>query len=236
MGTETSPAAPERARWPRLAAAPHPQLRTLLPHGYAGFTEATTPRHLVLPATTSVPPGREDPRLGALSPCVRHGGTWLVDGRGGRLRTVVSGGVAGTAGGLHAPGPALAGAQRPDRRSGRRARRRWPAPWRTAPRDPGPARAVRAAGSVPAWANGQRATTLARGRLGVAAAGHHWWWGADRPDRRRGGLEPAAPDRQVPPAGRAAAQDRGPAGRFDAVWRRLDEHRPLDWGAGCWLR
>jgi AraC-like DNA-binding protein len=50
-----STAAPERARWPRLAASPHPLLRSLLPRGYAGFTEATTPRHLVLPATTSVP-------------------------------------------------------------------------------------------------------------------------------------------------------------------------------------
>ena len=55
MGTATSPAAPERARWPRLAGVPHPQLRFLLPRGYAAFTEATTPRHLVLPATTSVP-------------------------------------------------------------------------------------------------------------------------------------------------------------------------------------
>jgi AraC-like DNA-binding protein len=55
MGTATSTAAPERARWPRLAASPQPQLRSLLPRGYAGFTEATTPRHLVLPATTSVP-------------------------------------------------------------------------------------------------------------------------------------------------------------------------------------
>ena len=51
MGT----AAPERARWPRLVAAPQAQLRRLLPRGYVGFTEATTPRHLVLPATTSVP-------------------------------------------------------------------------------------------------------------------------------------------------------------------------------------
>jgi AraC-like DNA-binding protein len=50
----TSTAAPERARWPRLAAAPEPRLRSLLPRGYGGFTEATTPRHLVLPATTSV--------------------------------------------------------------------------------------------------------------------------------------------------------------------------------------
>jgi hypothetical protein len=52
---EASTAAPERARWPRLATAPHSQLRSLLPRGYAGFTEATTPRHLLLPAATSVP-------------------------------------------------------------------------------------------------------------------------------------------------------------------------------------
>jgi hypothetical protein len=51
----TSTAAPERARWPRLVASPQPQLWSLLPRGYAGFTEATAPRHLVLPATTSVP-------------------------------------------------------------------------------------------------------------------------------------------------------------------------------------
>jgi AraC-like DNA-binding protein len=38
--------------WP---PAPHPRLRGLLPRGYAGFTEVTTSRHLVLPATTSVP-------------------------------------------------------------------------------------------------------------------------------------------------------------------------------------
>jgi AraC-like DNA-binding protein len=54
MGTATS-AAPERARWPRLAGAPHRRLRPLLPRGYAGFTQATAPRHLVLPATASVP-------------------------------------------------------------------------------------------------------------------------------------------------------------------------------------
>jgi AraC-like DNA-binding protein len=46
---------PERARWPRLAAQPAPALRSLLPRGYAGYTEATAPRHLVLPATTAVP-------------------------------------------------------------------------------------------------------------------------------------------------------------------------------------
>jgi AraC-like DNA-binding protein len=37
-----------------VAGAPHPRVRSLLPRGYAGFTEATTPRHLVLPATTAV--------------------------------------------------------------------------------------------------------------------------------------------------------------------------------------
>jgi len=54
MSTATSTAVPERARWPRLAASPQPLLRSLLPRGYAGYTEATTPRHLVLPATTTV--------------------------------------------------------------------------------------------------------------------------------------------------------------------------------------
>jgi AraC-like DNA-binding protein len=53
--TEPAEARPERARWPRLAAAPHPRLRSPLPRGYLGFTEATTPRRLVLPATTAVP-------------------------------------------------------------------------------------------------------------------------------------------------------------------------------------
>jgi hypothetical protein len=55
MSAAKSAGEPERTRRPRLAAAPQPQLRTLLPRGYAGFTEATAPRHLVLPATTSVP-------------------------------------------------------------------------------------------------------------------------------------------------------------------------------------
>jgi AraC-like DNA-binding protein len=55
MGTATSTAAPERARRPRLVASPHPRLRPLLRRGYAGFTQATTPRHLVVPATASVP-------------------------------------------------------------------------------------------------------------------------------------------------------------------------------------
>jgi AraC-like DNA-binding protein len=48
-------AAPERARWPRLAAAPQPLLRSMLRRGYAGFTEATSPRRIVVPATSSVP-------------------------------------------------------------------------------------------------------------------------------------------------------------------------------------
>ena len=55
MGTTSATAAPERVRWPRLVAAPQARLRRLLPRGYVGFTEATAPRHLVVPATTSVP-------------------------------------------------------------------------------------------------------------------------------------------------------------------------------------
>jgi AraC-like DNA-binding protein len=47
-------AAPEQARWPRLAGSPHRRLRSLLPRGYAGYTGATAPRHLILPATASV--------------------------------------------------------------------------------------------------------------------------------------------------------------------------------------
>jgi AraC-like DNA-binding protein len=54
-GTSADGAAPERVRWPRLTAQPHPLLRSLLRRGYAGFTEATSPRRLVLPATASVP-------------------------------------------------------------------------------------------------------------------------------------------------------------------------------------
>jgi AraC-like DNA-binding protein len=53
--TSGSDVRPERARWPRLAAPAHAELRSLLPSGYAGYTEATAPRHLVMPATTAVP-------------------------------------------------------------------------------------------------------------------------------------------------------------------------------------
>jgi AraC-like DNA-binding protein len=53
-GPATLPA-PERVRWPRLAAAPQPLLWSLLQRGYAGFTEATSPRRIVVPATTSIP-------------------------------------------------------------------------------------------------------------------------------------------------------------------------------------
>ena len=55
MPSQPSPAAPERARWPRLSASPHEVLGPLLPRGYAAFTEATAPRHLVIPASASVP-------------------------------------------------------------------------------------------------------------------------------------------------------------------------------------
>lgn len=45
----------EAARWPRVAGSPHPRLRSVAPRGYGGFTEATAPRHVVMPATTAVP-------------------------------------------------------------------------------------------------------------------------------------------------------------------------------------
>lgn len=54
MTESGSPAAPEQARWPRLRAVPDPRLRPLLAAPHAGFTEETGPRHLVLPATTTV--------------------------------------------------------------------------------------------------------------------------------------------------------------------------------------
>jgi AraC-like DNA-binding protein len=83
MGTATSTGAPERARWPRLAASPHPRLRSLLPRGYAGFTEATTPRHLVLPATSSVPMVVklvDSPRRPPAFVMGAHGSYTVVDG------------------------------------------------------------------------------------------------------------------------------------------------------------
>jgi hypothetical protein len=55
VGSESSGGEPQRARWPRLVAEPQPPLRSLLPRGYAGYTEATALRHLVLPATAAVP-------------------------------------------------------------------------------------------------------------------------------------------------------------------------------------
>ena len=39
----------------KLVGAPHRRLATVVPEGYVGHTEATTPRPVVLPATTAVP-------------------------------------------------------------------------------------------------------------------------------------------------------------------------------------
>ena len=50
MSGHSGEPAPERVRRPRLTATPDPRLRFLLSRGYTGFTEATRPRHLVLPA------------------------------------------------------------------------------------------------------------------------------------------------------------------------------------------
>lgn len=47
-------AEPEQARWPRLRAAPHPAVRTLLARDHLGIDEPTAPRHLVIPASTTV--------------------------------------------------------------------------------------------------------------------------------------------------------------------------------------
>jgi hypothetical protein len=55
MGSKVSHLEPELARRPRVAASPRPELRPMLPRGYSGFTDATEPTHLVLPATVSVP-------------------------------------------------------------------------------------------------------------------------------------------------------------------------------------
>jgi len=55
MRDESPAGEPERVRWPRLAAEPRRPLRSLLPRGYAGYTEAAAPRHIVLPASTAVP-------------------------------------------------------------------------------------------------------------------------------------------------------------------------------------
>jgi hypothetical protein len=55
MSVESPAGEPEGARWPRVAAEPHRSLRSLLPRGYVGYTEATAPRHLILPASAAVP-------------------------------------------------------------------------------------------------------------------------------------------------------------------------------------
>lgn len=83
LATGMTGAVPERARWPRLTATPHPLLRPLLPRAYAGFTEATTPRHLALPATTSVPlvvkicDSAHRPPAFVMGP---HASSWMVEG------------------------------------------------------------------------------------------------------------------------------------------------------------
>jgi AraC-like DNA-binding protein len=62
---------------------PHPLLRPLLPRGYAGFTEATTPRHLVLPADTSVSLVVKLADSRFRPPAFVRGGhdrSWVVDG------------------------------------------------------------------------------------------------------------------------------------------------------------
>ena len=212
MGRATATAAPERARWPRLAAAPHRQLRSLLPRGYAGFTEATVPRHLVLPATTSVPlvvkildsphrppafiMGARDSSTVVDGDCApSYLELWLAPLGAYTLLGLpmdeLSGQLVDLADVLGPAGRRLAEQLRETRT------------WR------------------------QRFAVMDQFLLRRLASGPQpspevgWAWqsaggqrrrGADRPDRRRGGLEPPAPDRQVQAASRADAEDRGPAG------------------------
>jgi hypothetical protein len=82
---------------------------------------------------------------------------------------------------------------------------------RAAPRGPELGTARWADGAVPTGAAGDRPATLPGGRLDLAAAAGQRRGNTDRAVGCRGWLEPQAPDHQVPPAGRAPAQDRGPA-------------------------
>ncbi|HWN29087.1 MAG TPA: helix-turn-helix domain-containing protein [Actinomycetospora sp.] len=52
--TSRTPAEPEQARWPRVHARPHPALRPLLARDHLGIAAPTAPRHLVVPASTTV--------------------------------------------------------------------------------------------------------------------------------------------------------------------------------------
>lgn len=52
--TSPMPAEPEQARWPRVHARPHPALRPLLARDHLGIAAPTAPRHLVVPASTTV--------------------------------------------------------------------------------------------------------------------------------------------------------------------------------------
>jgi hypothetical protein len=63
----------------------------------------------------------------------------------------------------------------------------------------------------------------------MAAAGGDRWLAPNRPDRRRGGVEPQASHHQVPAAGRADAQDSGAADPLRPSLR-LDGQRTIDWG------
>jgi AraC-like DNA-binding protein len=230
MGATSSTGAPERARWPRLAAAPQPQLRSLLRRGYAGFTEATTPRHLVLPATTSVPlvvKLRDSPHRPPAFVMGAHGSSTALEGdcSPSYLEVLLSPLGAYTLLGL--PMEELSGhivdlvdVVGPDgRRLGEQLRETpsWRRRFRLMDqfllrrlaRGPRPSPEV-------GWAWQRLVATGGAVPIGRLAAEVGWSHKhLITRFRQQVGLGPKTAARLV---------------RFDGVWRRLDEHRPLDWG------
>ena len=178
-GTATSTAAPERARWPRLVAAPQPPLRSMLPRGYVGFTEATTPRHLVLPATASVP------LVVKLLDSAHRPPAFVMGARGSAM--VLEGDCApsylevvlsplGACRLLGCPWPSSAASWWTWSRC-------WgptAGAWVSSSARPRAGGGAWAGGPVLVGAAGGWAAALARGRLGLGAAGVLWGGGADR--------------------------------------------------------
>jgi AraC-like DNA-binding protein len=223
-------AAPERARWPRLVAAPHPRLRPLLRRGYAGFTEATSPRHLVVPATTSVPlvvKLRDTPYRPPQFVMGAHGGFTLLEGETAPSYVEVLLAPLGAYTLLGLPMEELSGHTvdlgevlgADGRRLAERLRQAPTWRQRFALLDrfllgrleggPRPSPEV-------AWAWRRLEATAGAVPIGRLAADVGWSHRhLHRRFRRQVGLRPKTAARLV---------------RFNEVWRRLDERRRLDWG------